>query len=86
VLRDAAEVIQMKTRAPMALCGNSVLAAASLCAQAHGDVQMPYGSAKPLSLFLGSVADTGERKSTVDELALASVRAREAELRPASTW
>ena len=81
VLRDTVEAIQMKTRAPMALCGNSVLAASSLCAQAHGDVQMPYDIAKPLSLFFITVAETGERKSSVDQLALAPIRAHEAQLR-----
>ena len=81
VLRDAAEAIQIKTRAPLATCGNSVTAASALCAQAHGDVQMPFGSVRPLSLFVITIAETGERKSTVDDLALAPIRAHEAELR-----
>ena len=60
-----------------------MLAAFSLAAQAHADVVLPTGSAKPLTLFCVTVAASGERKSSVDELALAPVRRHEAELREA---
>lgn len=73
-LRDAVEAIHMATQAPLAICANSVLAAFSLAAQAQADVVLPTGSAKPLALFLVTVAASGERKSSVDELALAPVR------------
>ena len=81
VMKAAAEAIEAKVRAPVAMCGNAVLAAASVCAQAHANVAMPYGATKPLSLFCVSVAETGERKTSVDEEALRPIREREAELR-----
>jgi len=83
VLRDAVEAIHMNTQAPLAICANAVLAAFSLAAQAHADVVLPTGSAKPLTLFCITVAASGERKSSVDELALAPVRRHEDELRAA---
>lgn len=72
-LRDAAEAIQMRTQAPLAMCANSVLAAAALATQAQRDVELPGGGRKPLTAIFVTVADSGERKSTVDKLALASV-------------
>jgi Protein of unknown function (DUF3987) len=72
-LRGAAEAIQMQSRAPIAMCGNSVLAAATLAVQAQRDVELPGGGRKPLTAIYVSVADSGERKTTVDKLALAPV-------------
>ena len=72
-LREAAEAIQARTQAPIAMCGQSVLAAATLAAQAHRDVQLPGGGRKPLTGIFVSVADSGERKTSVDRLALAAV-------------
>ena len=71
------------TQAPVALCASSVLAAAALGTQAHADVVLPIGAGqrRPLSFYFGSVAVSGERKSTVDREVLAPVRGREAELR-----
>jgi hypothetical protein len=80
-LQNAVKAIHSATQAPLSLCGNSVLAAASLCAQALGDVRMPYETPKPLSLFNLSAADSGERKNSVDGLATRPIRARESELR-----
>ena len=73
-LRDVAEAIQMLTQAPLAICGNSVLAAAVLAVQAQRDVELPGGGRKPLTELFVSVADSGERKTSVDKLALAPVR------------
>jgi hypothetical protein len=73
-LRSAAEAIHAKTQAPMAICGQSVLAVASLAAQAHADVVLPTGAAKPLSCFFVTVAASGERKTSCDDLALRPVR------------
>jgi hypothetical protein len=72
-LRAAAEAIQARTQAPIAMCGQSVLAAATLAAQAHRDVELPGGGRKPLTEIFVSVADSGERKTTVDRIALAAV-------------
>ena len=84
-LGQAAEAIQMRTQAPFAICGQSVLAAATLAAQPHRDVELPGGGRKPLTGIFASVADSGERKSTVDRIALAEVYAVEEEWRQAGT-
>jgi hypothetical protein len=56
-----------------------VLAAASLAVQAHADVVFPIGQgqARPLSLFLITVAESGERKTATDRLALRRIAERE---------
>lgn len=69
VLGGAARVIRDVVQAPGAICGQSVLAAAALAVQAHGNVELD-GRNKPLSLFFCVVGDTGERKSGVDDIAL----------------
>jgi hypothetical protein len=81
VLRDAITAIEMRTRAPLAICGNSVLAAAAVCAQAHADVVMPYNELRPLSDYFVSVAESGERKTSADDAALRPIRRHEAKLR-----
>jgi Protein of unknown function (DUF3987) len=57
----------------------SGLAVASLAAQAHADVTTPAGLVRPLSLFLVTVAASGERKSAADVYALDPVRQIESE-------
>ncbi|WP_273524572.1 YfjI family protein [Rhodosalinus sediminis] len=79
-LREPAEAIARATEAPIALCAASVLAAAALAAQGHRDAETLNGTA-PASLFLLTVAESGERKSTADRLAMRGVRDFEADLR-----
>lgn len=83
LLAPAAEGIHAKVQAPMAICAQSVLAAAALAVQGHADVILPTGHRKPLSLFCVTVAGSGERKSAVDSEALWPVRKREMALREA---
>jgi Protein of unknown function (DUF3987) len=83
VLAPAARAINDRVRAPLAICAQSVLAAATLATQAHANVELPIGHERPMSNFFVSVAATGERKSTVDREALWPVRKREAALREA---
>ena len=78
-LKDAAEAIHDITQAPAAIGAQSVLGVASLAAQAIGDAQTLHGSA-PASLFLLTVAQSGERKSACDRLAMKAVREFEREL------
>lgn len=80
-LRTAAEAIEAHTKAPVAICAQSVLGAVSLVTQAHADVVLPSGQTRPTSLFLMTIAASGERKSAVDALALRAIYEREAELR-----
>jgi hypothetical protein len=81
IMAIAALAFHAKTQAPIDICANAVLAVAGLVVQAHGDVQLPTGAIKPLCLYLVTIARSGERKTSTDNLALAPVRDREAELR-----
>jgi hypothetical protein len=69
-LQAVAEAVQTLTQAPMAICAQSVLAAATLAVQAHRDVELPGGGRRPLTGIFASVADSGERKTSVDRIAL----------------
>ena len=62
VLGPAASAIHDRVQAPIALGGQSVLAAAALTVQAHADVVLPIGSgqAKPVADYFLTVAETGE--------------------------
>lgn len=82
VLEHAARAIMDRVQCPDAIAAQSVLGAASLAAQAHADVIIPAtGHARPLSLFLVTVAASGERKSAADGEALEPLRRREEALR-----
>ncbi|HEY1811395.1 MAG TPA: YfjI family protein [Kofleriaceae bacterium] len=70
VLGPAARALHDTVQAPLALCGQSVLAAASLAAQPHADVSID-GRRYPTTLWCLSIAESGERKTAVDKIALA---------------
>lgn len=76
VLGAAAQRMRDTVQAPDALCGQSVLAAASLAVQAHADVLVD-GRREPLSLWAVTIAESGERKSAVDRIALEPHREHE---------
>jgi putative DNA primase/helicase len=65
-VRNAVEEVQGFTKAPTPLVASSALAALSVAAQAHGDVQRAEKLTGPTSLFILTIADSGERKSTCD--------------------
>lgn len=73
ILQPAAESLRRVIQAPDAVCGASVLAAASLAAQALADVEND-GRTCPLSLWMLTVAESGERKSAVDSEAMQAAR------------
>jgi hypothetical protein len=81
VLSRAALAIANKVQVPKAIAAQSVLAAAALAAQAHADVLLPYGQTRPLSLYLVTVAGSGDRKSSADNEALRPVHKHEKALR-----
>ena len=62
------------------MAAQSVLAVAALAAQAHADVQLPFGQTRPLSLALITVASSGDRKTSTDREAAWPVRTYEEEL------
>jgi len=65
----------------MAICAQSVLAAASLAVMGHADVALPINRVMPTALYLVCLAVTGERKSTSDDIAMYPVETYERELR-----
>jgi hypothetical protein len=69
VLGPAAIAIADCVQCPDAVAGQSVLAAASLAVQDIADVLID-GRSFPLSLFCLTVAESGDRKSGADQLAL----------------
>ncbi len=78
-LREVVEAVHRLTQAPVAIAAQSALAVAALAAQAHADVRTFHGSS-PLSLFLMSIARSGERKSACDTLMMLGVQEFESEL------
>ena len=81
ILGAAAKGINDRVQAPMAICGQSVLAAATLAVQGHANIELPTGHLKPLSNFFVTIAETGERKTAADNEALWPFRKRETALR-----
>ena len=81
ILGPAAKAIHDRTRAPMAICAQSVLAAATLAAQAHADVLLPTGQSRPISLYFLTIGVSGERKTACDIEALKPIRHHEENLR-----
>ncbi|MEP6967041.1 MAG: YfjI family protein [Pseudomonadota bacterium] len=79
VLADFTRAVVEATRCAEATAAQSALAVACLAAQAHADVVTPAGLSRPLSLFMVTIAASGERKSAADTYALAPVREIEAE-------
>jgi hypothetical protein len=76
ILQPAAESLRRVIQAPDAVCGASVLAAASLAAQALANVEID-GRIVLLSLWMLTVAESGERKSAVDAEAMRAAREHE---------
>ena len=69
LIGDAAKAIVEAVQVPNALAAQSVLSAAAMAAQPHGNAQRA-GQQIPLSLFALTVAESGDRKSAADRLAL----------------
>lgn len=69
ILRPACESLRRVIKAPDAVCAASLLAAASLATQGLANVEID-GRVHPLSLWLLTIAESGERKSAVDREAM----------------
>ena len=76
VLAPAALAIATKVQCPVEIAALSVLGAASLAVQALFDVKLPFGQTRPTSLFLMSIAGSGDRKTTADTEAAWPIRQR----------
>jgi len=81
VLSPAAKRLAYHVQVPIGMACQSVLSAASLVVQGHVDVARGNIGSGPVALFLMTEGESGERKSSVDKIALAPIRAIEAEQR-----
>ncbi|ELZ1905761.1 YfjI family protein [Yersinia enterocolitica] len=68
IIRNAIYEVEQQTQAPQALIAASVLGVISLACQNRIDVCRLKNLSGPVSLFLLTLAESGERKSTVDKL------------------
>lgn len=73
-IRAAVEEVQDFVMAPIPLVASSALAALSLACQAHVDVMRAEKLHGPVGLFMLTVADSGERKTTCDNFFVHVVR------------
>jgi hypothetical protein len=82
VLAPAARAINDRVQAPIAICSQSVLGAATLAVQAYADVVVPIGPGqrRPVSGYYITVAESGERKSACDAEAMRPIRTFECAL------
>jgi putative DNA primase/helicase len=65
-VRAAVEEVAGFVKAPVPMVASSALAALSLAIQAHADAKRAEKLSGPIGLFLLTIADSGERKSTCD--------------------
>lgn len=68
LVRRAVAEVQGFSQAPVALVAGSALSVLSLAVQSLADVQRAEGLSGPCGLYLLTVADSGERKTSTDNL------------------
>ncbi len=73
-IRAAVEEVAGFVKAPVPLVASSALAALSLACQAHIDAKRAEKLHGPVGLFLLTIADSGERKSTCDGFFTSAIR------------
>ncbi len=73
-IRTAVTEVLGFTKSPVPLAASSALSALSLAIQAHYDVKRAEKLTGPTSLFLLTIADSGERKSTCDGFFTTAIR------------
>jgi hypothetical protein len=81
LIRGAIEEVAKHAQAPVPLIAASALAAVSTAVQTRYSVQRDAVLTGPAALYLLTVAESGQRKSTVDKLFTAPIREWEAEQR-----
>lgn len=75
VVRDAIWEVLDQVQAPDALIAGSALTAMAIACQANVDVMLPSGLRRPPGLFMALIGQSGERKTTVDDLISAPIYA-----------
>lgn len=74
VLRDAIEEVRVNTQAPLAMVATCALTTLSVAAQGLVNVERDSLRIGPCSLFSITFAESGERKTTVDNHFIAAIR------------
>lgn len=74
VVREAGFEIKRNVQAPDALIGLALINAMAMACQALIKVKLPMGQVRPVTQYVMTIAESGERKSTVDEVLLAPYR------------
>jgi putative DNA primase/helicase len=77
-IRAAVDEVQGFAKAPRAMIATSAIAALSLSIQPHANIERAQGLHSPVGLFLLVIADSGERKSSVDGFFTKAIRDYEA--------
>lgn len=80
-LRQAVEEVHAFVQAPISMVAASALAVLSLVSQAHVNVKRAEKLSGPVSLFMLTIADSGERKTTCDGFFMVAVDEYEAQER-----
>lgn len=79
VIRDAVQEVVGFVQAPIALVAGAALSALSVAAQAHADIRRAVKLEGATGLFMLTIADSGERKTTCDGFFTRVIRDWEAE-------
>lgn len=82
-VREAVEEVTSFVKCPISLAATSALSAISIACQALVDVRRADRLQGPMSLYTLVIADSGERKTTVDRYFTEAIRQYEAEQREA---
>ncbi|MBZ3929095.1 YfjI family protein [Xanthomonas citri] len=78
-VREAIWEVLEQTQAPDALVAVSALTGMAIACQANVDVMLPSGLRRPCSMFTALIGQSGERKTTVDDLISAPIYAYDQE-------
>ncbi|MEZ9864710.1 YfjI family protein [Vibrio breoganii] len=71
---EAVREVALTTQAPVPMIYLSMLSVASAALQGMVQIQLPTGNVRPVSLATMSIAESGERKSTVENLITRGMR------------
>lgn len=83
IILDAVLEVQKYVQAPIAMVVTCAISAISAACQGHGDVRRDHGLQGPSSLYFLTIAESGERKTTVDEYFTKAIHEYETDQREA---
>lgn len=68
--QESVQALQIVTQAPLEICFAALFSSVNHAAQSLVNIKLPHGQVKPVSCFFISIADSGERKTSADDIAL----------------